>query len=78
MLVSRFAPHSVLIALLVAGAFFMEHLDGTVIATALPQMAISFGVRPVDHEAPVPFFFAAFSAACWRYITLYATSRAVR
>ncbi len=29
----------VLIALLVAGAFFMENLDGTVIATALPQMA---------------------------------------
>ena len=39
---------SLLIALLVAGAFFMENLDGTVIATALPQMAVSFGVRPVD------------------------------
>jgi hypothetical protein len=25
------------IAILVAGAFFMENLDGTVIATALPQ-----------------------------------------
>ena len=36
------------IAFLVAGAFFMENLDGTVIATALPQMAHSFGVRPVD------------------------------
>jgi EmrB/QacA subfamily drug resistance transporter len=36
------------IALLVAGAFFMENLDGTVIATALPQMARSFGVHPVD------------------------------
>ncbi len=40
--------HSVAIALLVAGAFFMEQLDGTVIATALPQMAQSFGVAPVD------------------------------
>ncbi|MFB2564893.1 DHA2 family efflux MFS transporter permease subunit [Rhizobium sp. IMFF44] len=39
---------SLLIALLVAGAFFMENLDGTVIATALPQMAVSFGARPVD------------------------------
>jgi MFS family permease len=39
---------SVVIALLVAGAFFMEQLDGTVIATALPQMAESFGVAPVD------------------------------
>lgn len=35
-------------ALLVAGAFFMEFLDGTVIATALPDMARSFGVSPVD------------------------------
>jgi len=36
------------IALLVAGAAFMELLDGTVIATALPQMARSFAVSPVD------------------------------
>jgi EmrB/QacA subfamily drug resistance transporter len=43
----RFPP-STLVALLVAGAFFMENLDGTVIATALPQMAQSFGVGPVD------------------------------
>jgi len=35
-------------ALLVAGAFFMEFLDGTVIATALPDMADSFGVDAVD------------------------------
>ena len=34
-------------ALLVAGAFFMEFLDGTVIATALPDMAKSFGVEAV-------------------------------
>jgi EmrB/QacA subfamily drug resistance transporter len=39
---------SSIIALLVAGALFMEQLDGTVIATALPQMARSFGVAPVD------------------------------
>src|SRR4051794_3060638 len=37
-----------LVALLVAGAFFMENMDGTVIATALPQMAQSFGTSPVD------------------------------
>jgi EmrB/QacA subfamily drug resistance transporter len=41
------SPHSVSIALLVAGAFFMENLDGTVIATALPQMAQSFNTGPV-------------------------------
>src|ERR1700687_4901674 len=39
---------SVFVALLVAGAFFMENLDGTLIATALPQMAASFRVSPVD------------------------------
>ncbi len=33
---------------LVAGTFFMELLDGTVIATALPQMGQSFGVGPAD------------------------------
>ncbi len=36
------------VALLVAGAFFMENLDGTVIATALPQMAQSFGTTPAS------------------------------
>src|SRR5277367_210059 len=42
------ARQSSVIALLVAGALFMEQLDGTVIATALPQMANTFGVAPVD------------------------------
>ncbi|HET7477545.1 MAG TPA: MFS transporter [Dermatophilaceae bacterium] len=36
------------LALLVAGAFFMEILDGTVVATAAPSMAASFGVSSVD------------------------------
>jgi EmrB/QacA subfamily drug resistance transporter len=44
----RRVSSSSLIALLVAGAFFMEKLDATVINTALPAMATSFGVRPVD------------------------------
>ncbi len=35
------------IAFVVAGAFFMENLDATVIVTALPQMAASFGVPAV-------------------------------
>ncbi len=39
---------STAIAWLVAGAFFMENLDGTVIVTALPQMAASFRVHPLD------------------------------
>lgn len=39
---------STAIAILVAGAFFMENLDGTIIATALPQIGRSFHVNPVD------------------------------
>ena len=35
-------------AALVAGAFFMENLDGTVITTAIPEMARSFATRPTD------------------------------
>ena len=38
----------ILIALIVSCAFFMQQLDGTVIATALPQMAISFNDTPVN------------------------------
>ncbi|MDR5811645.1 MFS transporter [Caballeronia sp. LZ019] len=37
-----------IIVMLVAATFFMENLDGTIIATALPQMAHSFGVHPAD------------------------------
>jgi EmrB/QacA subfamily drug resistance transporter len=33
---------------LIAGAFFMENLDGTIIATALPQMAHSFHASAVS------------------------------
>ncbi|CAB3782746.1 MFS transporter [Pararobbsia alpina] len=36
------------LALLVAATFFMEYLDTTVVATALPQMAQSFHVGPND------------------------------
>jgi EmrB/QacA subfamily drug resistance transporter len=41
-------PRTTLLPLLVAGAYFMENLDGTVIVTAMPQIAASFGVQPVD------------------------------
>jgi EmrB/QacA subfamily drug resistance transporter len=36
------------LALLIAGAFFMEILDGTIIAPAAPHIAADFGVGPVD------------------------------
>jgi EmrB/QacA subfamily drug resistance transporter len=42
------AIRSSLTVMLVAAALFMENLDGTIIATALPQMAHSFHVLPVD------------------------------
>jgi EmrB/QacA subfamily drug resistance transporter len=38
----------IFITSLIAGAFFMENLDGTIIATALPQMASSFQVGAVN------------------------------
>ena len=38
--------HSMKLPYLVAATFFMEYLDTTIIATALPQMAESFGVGP--------------------------------
>ena len=41
-------PSPILIALLVAAGQFMEFLDGTVITTAIPRMAQSFHVHPVD------------------------------
>ncbi len=36
------------LALLVAGTFFMENLDGTIIATAAPAMAADLGVAAID------------------------------
>jgi EmrB/QacA subfamily drug resistance transporter len=39
------------LALLVAGTFFMENMDGTIIATAAPRMAASFQVAAVDISA---------------------------
>jgi EmrB/QacA subfamily drug resistance transporter len=36
------------LALLVAATFFMENLDGTIIQTAAPAMAATFGVQPAD------------------------------
>ena len=41
------AGGSMALALLVAGTFFMENLDSTVITPALPAMAVSFAAPPV-------------------------------
>ncbi|WEK49179.1 MAG: DHA2 family efflux MFS transporter permease subunit [Candidatus Kaistia colombiensis] len=42
------APAYRITALIVASALFMEQLDSTVLATALPTMSRSFGVSPLD------------------------------
>jgi hypothetical protein len=42
--------HAIQIAALVAAALFMENLDSTIIVTALPQMAQSFGASPLRFE----------------------------
>ena len=52
-------PRASAISLLVAGAFFMENLDGTVIVTAIPAMAKSFGVHPVDLSIGVSAYILA-------------------
>jgi EmrB/QacA subfamily drug resistance transporter len=46
--VAATSSRSQVTALIVASAFFMEQLDGTVIATSLPQIAATFGVRAID------------------------------
>ncbi len=50
------------VALLVAGAMFMENLDGTVILTALPEMARSFQVQPLDLNIGVSAYLLTLAA----------------
>jgi EmrB/QacA subfamily drug resistance transporter len=47
------------VALLVAGALFMENLDGTVMTTALPDMARALGARPVDLASGISAYMLA-------------------
>ncbi|WP_179402326.1 DHA2 family efflux MFS transporter permease subunit [Burkholderia guangdongensis] len=47
------------IALLVAGVFFMENLDATVIATSLPAMARDFGTAPAYLSVGVSAYLVA-------------------
>lgn len=48
-----------LIALVVAVTFFMENLDATVIATALPTMASAFGITAVDMNVGITAYILA-------------------
>ena len=44
------------VALIVAIAFFMQFLDGTIISTSLPQMGASFGVSPVGMSVGITVY----------------------
>ncbi len=48
-----------LIALIIASALFMEFVDATVLATALPTMARDFGVRPQDMSVALTSYLLA-------------------
>jgi EmrB/QacA subfamily drug resistance transporter len=41
-------PSRVILTLIVGCAFFMQNLDTTIVATALPQIGLTFGVQPVN------------------------------
>ena len=47
------------LAVLVAGAFFLENLDGTIIQTALPAIGRDFGLRAVDVNPAITAYLLA-------------------
>lgn len=51
-----------IVALVVAVAFFMQILDGTIVATSLPQMAQSFGVQPVAMSIGITVYMLTMAA----------------
>lgn len=51
------------VPLIVAGAFFMQNLDGAILNTSLPQMAASFGVPALHLSAGITSYVLA-TAAC--------------
>ena len=55
-------PRPQTIALIVACALFMENLDGTIITTALPQIAAEFGVNPVHLSLSITTYLLGMAA----------------
>ncbi|MFD1720369.1 MFS transporter [Amnibacterium endophyticum] len=47
------------LAILVAGAFFMENLDGTILQTAVPAIGREFGLRAVDVNSAITAYLLA-------------------
>lgn len=56
------ARNSRIVALVVAIAFFMQMLDGTIVITSLPQMAASFGVQPVAMSIGITVYMLTMAA----------------
>lgn len=50
------------IALIVGGAFFMVLLDSAIIATSLPRMAQTFGVKPVELSIGISMYLLSVAA----------------
>jgi EmrB/QacA subfamily drug resistance transporter len=50
------------VALIVAAAFFIQHLDGAIINTSLPQLAESFSVQPVDINIGITAYLLSMAA----------------
>ena len=67
--VSAIGGRTMLISLIVAGAFFMEQLDATIIVTALPQMAQTFHLNPARMSLGVTTYVLALAvclpASAW-------------
>jgi EmrB/QacA subfamily drug resistance transporter len=57
-----FSSRARLTSLIIASAFFMEQLDGSVIATSLPQIAVSFGAHAVDVGIGMTAYLVALAA----------------
>jgi MFS family permease len=51
-----------LVPLVIAGAFFMQMMDTTILNTSLPQMARTFGVRPLELSTGVTVYMLVFAA----------------
>jgi len=58
----NFGRQSRIIAFVVAVSFFMQFLDGTIITTSLPQMAVSFGVEPVSMSIGITVYLLTMAA----------------
>lgn len=56
------APHANTIALLVGSALFMQMLDATIVATALPQMAVSLREDPLSMSVVLTSYLVALTA----------------